>query len=152
MFQCISMCLNVFIKNIIGISPLHSHCNIFAIRTHLYIFFHSIQWLPSQYAIPLYSFFPFLMIRSNFHTIYPYISCLYIIPHSTFHVIIGCAEDSKAQVLKVQMVSTCFSASSTYKIYYFYKNIKTSIFGGVSKFLKLIVFEQILAILGKFNY
>jgi hypothetical protein len=25
-------------------------------------------------------------IHSNFHTIYPYFSCLYITPHSTFHI------------------------------------------------------------------
>jgi hypothetical protein len=45
----------------------------------------------------------------------------------------------KNVVLKIQIVSTCFGASSTYKIFY-KKKIKTSILGGISKFLKLIVF------------
>jgi hypothetical protein len=31
--------LNVFINIVIGISPSHSHCNVFAMHTHLYIFF-----------------------------------------------------------------------------------------------------------------
>jgi hypothetical protein len=31
-------------------------------------------------------FFPFPLIHSNFHTIYPYFSRLYITPHSTFHI------------------------------------------------------------------
>jgi hypothetical protein len=43
-------------------------------------------------------FFPCPLIHSNFHTIYPYFSRLYITPHSTFHVVIGCAEHSGAQV------------------------------------------------------
>jgi hypothetical protein len=33
----------------------------------------------------------------------------------------------------------------------FLKNIKISIFGGISKFLELIIFGQILAILGRFE-
>ena len=40
-------------------------------------------------------------------------------------------------------MKTCFGMSSTYKIFIF-KKIKISIFGGISKFLKLIVFGQIL--------
>jgi hypothetical protein len=48
-------------------------------------------------------------------------------------------------VLKIQIASTYFGASSTYKISFFLKNIKISIFGGISKFLKLIVLGQISA-------
>jgi hypothetical protein len=52
------------------------------------------------------------------------------------------------------MVGTCFDASSTHgikKIIKNYKKNQISIFGGISKFLKLIIFGQILAILGKFG-
>jgi hypothetical protein len=45
----------------------------------------------------------------------------------------------KKIVLKIQTESTCFGASSTYKNF-FLKKSKISIFGGISKFLKLIVF------------
>jgi hypothetical protein len=44
-------------------------------------------------------FFPFPLIHSNFHTIHPYFSRLYITPHSTFYVVTGCAKHSGAQVL-----------------------------------------------------
>jgi hypothetical protein len=47
-------------------------------------------------------------------------------------------------------VCTCFGASSTYGSF-FLKNVKISIFGGFSKFLKLIVFGQILAVLARFS-
>jgi hypothetical protein len=56
----------------------------------------------------------------------------------------------KIFVLKIQMVITCFGTSSTYRIL-FLKNIKISIFGGISKFLKLIVFGQILIKFGSFG-
>jgi hypothetical protein len=49
------------------------------------------------------------------------------------------------------MVSTYFGASSIFKSS-FLKKIKISIFGGISKFLKLIVFGQNLAVLGRFCY
>jgi hypothetical protein len=80
------MCLNVFIDIVI---EFHHHFLIvtFLPCTPTYtFFFHSIQWLPSQHAILLRSFFPFPLIHSNFHTIYPYVSRLYITPHSTFHI------------------------------------------------------------------
>jgi hypothetical protein len=48
-------------------------------------------------------------------------------------------------------MSTCFSASSTYKIFLFKKKFKISIFGGVSKFFKLIVFGRILEKFGNFG-
>jgi hypothetical protein len=48
------------------------------------------------------------------------------------------------------MVRTCFGASSTYKII-FLEKIKISIFGGISKFLKLVVSGQILKKIGNFG-
>jgi hypothetical protein len=42
-------------------------------------------------------------------------------------------------------MNTYSSASSIHKKNYFLKNTKISIFGGISKFLKLIVFGQILS-------
>jgi hypothetical protein len=86
-FHCISMCLNVFINIVIGISPLHSHCNVFVMHTHLQIIFslYTMTPFPTCYTIT-FLFFPFLLIHSNFHTIYPYFSHLYITPHSIFHI------------------------------------------------------------------
>jgi hypothetical protein len=58
----------------------------------------------------------------------------------------------KIVVLEILIVSTCFGASSTYMILFlFLKKIKISIFGGISKFLKLIVFGQILTRFGSFG-
>jgi hypothetical protein len=98
MFQCISMCLNVFYWHCNWISPSHSHCNIFTMQkpTHLFFTLYN-DSLPNM----LYHYIPFFLfplIHSNFHTIYPYFSHLYITPHSTFHVVIGCIEHSGAQV------------------------------------------------------
>jgi hypothetical protein len=58
-FNAFVVCFNVFIDIVIGISPSHSHCNVFAIAcTSTYtFFFHSTQWLPSQHAMPLHFFF-----------------------------------------------------------------------------------------------
>jgi hypothetical protein len=56
----------------------------------------------------------------------------------------------KTDVLKIQTVSTYLSASFTYKINFFSKKIKIPNFGGISKFIKLIVFGQISALLGRF--
>jgi hypothetical protein len=95
------MYLNVFINIIIGISPSHSHCNVFAMHTHLHIFFSTLynDSLPNMlyHYIP---FFPFPLIHSNFHTIYPYFHVYTSpqIPHSALHVITNCAEHSGAQV------------------------------------------------------
>jgi hypothetical protein len=50
--------------------------------------------------------------------------------------------------LKIQTVKTCPSASSTHRNFNFWKTLKISIFGGILKFLKLIVFGQILANFG----
>jgi hypothetical protein len=78
------MCLNVFIDNVIGILPSHSHCNVFAMHTHLHFFFHSIQWLPSQHAIPLHSFFSILV--DSFQLSYNLSLLFTSIHHPTFHI------------------------------------------------------------------
>jgi hypothetical protein len=57
----------------------------------------------------------------------------------------------KIVVLKIQMVSTCFGAFSTYIIFFFLKKLKISIFGGISKFLKQIIFGWILTKFGSFG-
>jgi hypothetical protein len=78
--------LNVFIDIII---EFHHHFLIvtFLPCTPTYTFFFILynDSLPNMlyHYVP---FFPFPLIHSNFHTIYPYFSCLYIIPHSTFHI------------------------------------------------------------------
>jgi hypothetical protein len=53
--------------------------------------------------------------------------------------------------LKIQMVCSCFSAHSTHGNCLKKKKTKISIFGGISKFLELIVFGQILVVLGSFR-
>jgi hypothetical protein len=54
-------------------------------------------------------------------------------------------------VLKIQTVSTFFGAFAIYRILKIKIKIKISIFGGISKFLKLIVFGQILTRFGSFG-
>jgi hypothetical protein len=59
-FQCVWMYFNVFeciYWHCNWISPSLSQCSVFAVHIHLHIFFHSIQWLPSQHAILLCFFF-----------------------------------------------------------------------------------------------
>jgi hypothetical protein len=46
--------------------------------------------------------------------------------------------------MKIEMVGICFGTSSTNR-FFLKKNTKVSFFGGISKFLKLIVFGQTLA-------
>jgi hypothetical protein len=57
----------------------------------------------------------------------------------------------KIIVLKIQKINTYSSTSSTHNFVLFLRITKISIFGGISKFLKLIVFGQILAVLGRFG-
>jgi hypothetical protein len=92
------VCLNVFIYIVIGISPSHSHYNFFAMYTYLHIFFTLYNGSLPNMLYHYIHFYPFPLICSNFHTIYPYFSHLCIIPHSTSHVVTGCAEHSRAQV------------------------------------------------------
>jgi hypothetical protein len=56
----------------------------------------------------------------------------------------------KILVLKIQMVCTCFGVPSIHGSF-FWKKTKISIFCGISKFLELIVFGQILAVFGQFK-
>jgi hypothetical protein len=58
---------------------------------------------------------------------------------------------SKIIILIIQTVSMCIHASFTHRLLVFGKKIKSLISGGISKFPKLIVFGQILAILGGFG-
>jgi hypothetical protein len=52
--------------------------------------------------------------------------------------------------MKIQTMSTYVSASSICRNF-FWKKIKISNFGGISKFLELFVFGQISALLGTFG-
>jgi hypothetical protein len=83
-FQCISMCLNVFINIVIGISPSYSHYNIFAMHTTYTFFKYFIQWLPSQHAIPLHSFFSIPI--DPFQLSYNLSLLFTSIHHLTFHI------------------------------------------------------------------
>jgi hypothetical protein len=107
MFQCIIMCLNVFIDIVIGISPSHSHCNVFAMHIHLHIFIalNIMIHFPTCYITTLFFFHfhwfipAFIQSMKNLH-INPYTSkhhSAFHVPHSTFHIVIGCAEHSEAQ-------------------------------------------------------
>jgi hypothetical protein len=101
-FQFISMCLNVFIDIVIGISPLHSHCNVFAMHTRQYISFLLYTMTPfstcytttffffhSRWSVPT---FKQSIITFNVFT------SLHIL-HSTFQVVTGCTEHSKVQII-----------------------------------------------------
>jgi hypothetical protein len=97
-FQCVWKFLNVFISIVIGISPSHPHCNVFAMRTHIYICFSlsTMTTFLTCYTTTLFSPIPidlsstFIQSMKKLH-INPYFSRLYITPHSTFHVVTGCA-------------------------------------------------------------
>jgi hypothetical protein len=99
------MYFNVFIDIVI---EFHHHFLIvtFLPCTPTYTFFFTLynDSLPNM-LYRYVPFFPFPLIHSNFHTIYPYFSRLHITPHSTFHiphstfyVVNGCTEHSGAQV------------------------------------------------------
>jgi hypothetical protein len=58
----------------------------------------------------------------------------------------------KILVLKIQTMCTCFGAPSTHGSFFFKKKkTKISIFGGISKFIELTIFGQILAVIGSFG-
>jgi hypothetical protein len=52
-------CLNVFINIVIEILPSHSHCNFFAMHTHLHIFFsfYTMTPFPTCYTTAFLFFF-----------------------------------------------------------------------------------------------
>jgi hypothetical protein len=88
-FHCIWMYLNVFINIVIGILPSHSHCNVFTMYTHLYIFIslYTMTSFPTCYTITLSFFHPFQLLYNlwkNYISILT--SCQYITPHSMFHI------------------------------------------------------------------
>jgi hypothetical protein len=53
-FEYLSMYLNIFINIVIGISPTYSHYNVFAISTHLYVFFSLSTMTPFPNALSLH--------------------------------------------------------------------------------------------------
>jgi hypothetical protein len=83
------------------ISPSLSHCNVFAMHTHLHIFFslYSMTPFPTCYTTTFFFFHfhwsipTFIQSILTFHV---YTSPHF--PHSTFYVVTGCAEHSGAQV------------------------------------------------------
>jgi hypothetical protein len=85
MFQCISMCLNVFIDIVIGILSWHSHCNVFAMYTHLHIFFSpspicyttTLLFFHSHWSVPT-----FIQSMKELHINFYFTS----IHHLTFHI------------------------------------------------------------------
>jgi hypothetical protein len=56
----------------------------------------------------------------------------------------------KILVLKIQTMCTCFDVPLHMEVILL-KKTNISIFGGISKFLELIVFRQILVVLGSFR-
>jgi hypothetical protein len=107
MFQCISMCLNVFNNIVIGISPSHSHCNVFSMHIHLHIFFSFYTMIPFQHAISLQSLFfhwnttpTFILSMKNYTSILTfYVYTSPNIPRSTFQVT-SCMQHSGTQVIR----------------------------------------------------
>jgi hypothetical protein len=104
-FQCIKKNLNVFINIVIGISPLHSHCNVITMHTHIRICFSlstMITFLTcytTTFFSPIFiDLFQFIQFMKRLH-INLYFSRLYITPHSIFHVVTSWAEHSRAQVI-----------------------------------------------------
>jgi hypothetical protein len=101
---CISTYFNVFeciYWHCNWISPSHSHCNVFAMHTHLHICFslYTMTPFPTCYTTT------FLFFRAHWSipTFIKSILTFHVytsphIPHSTFHVVTGCAEHSEAQV------------------------------------------------------
>jgi hypothetical protein len=92
-FQCIKKNLNVFINIVIGISPLHSHCNVITMHTHIRICFSlstMITFLTcytTTFFSPIFiDLFQFIQFMKRLH-INLYFSRLYITPHSIFHVV-----------------------------------------------------------------
>jgi hypothetical protein len=77
--------------------------------THLHIFFslYTMTPFPTCYTT-LFFFFPFPLIHSNFHTIYPYFSRLYITPHSTFHIPHSMSSLVARSIAELKFCKLCF--------------------------------------------
>jgi hypothetical protein len=90
-FQFIYNVFNVFTDIVIVISPPHSHFNVYAMCTYLHICFSLSMMIPFPTCFTSILFFPFPLVRSNFHlkVLYfnSYSSRLYVIPHSTLSLI-----------------------------------------------------------------
>jgi hypothetical protein len=96
------MYFNVFTCNVIGILLLHSHYNVFAMRTHLYICFSlsTMIFFPTCFTTTLYSpvpIDPFQLLYNlwKYHT--PILAFLTYTSHphisySTFYVVNGCVK------------------------------------------------------------
>ena len=91
-FEYIYVYFNVFTNIVIDILPSHSHYKCFChmhLPTYIFIFYYS-QWPFFQCALPLPSFLPFLLIHSNFHTIYKNITYQFLlfmsIHYPTLHI------------------------------------------------------------------
>jgi hypothetical protein len=109
------MCLNVFIDIVI---EFHHHFLIvtFLPCTPTYtFFFHSIQWLPSQHAIPLRSFFSIAVDPFQLSYNLSYFSCLYITPHSTFHIPHSMSSLVARSIAEPKLTYVSFSFSNTLK-------------------------------------
>jgi hypothetical protein len=100
-FQWVWKYLNVFIDIVIGISPSYVHCKDFVMCTFAFTIHN--DYLPNMlyhYNLSFHSHWfvsTFLQFMKKLY-INAYFSHLYIILHSTFHVVTGCAEHSSAQV------------------------------------------------------
>jgi hypothetical protein len=90
------MYLNVFIDVVIEFHHLFLIVTFLPCIPTYTFFFHSIQWLPSQHAIPVRSLFSILI--DPFQLSYTLSLLFTFIHHPTFCVITGCAEHSGAQV------------------------------------------------------
>jgi hypothetical protein len=84
------MHLNVFTNNVIGISPLHYHYNVFVMCTHLHICFLLSTMAPFSTCFTTTLIFLVPLIDSNFHTIYGNIAYQFLlfsfIHHPIFHI------------------------------------------------------------------
>jgi hypothetical protein len=97
--------LSIFIDIVIGISPSYSHCNVFAIHTHLHICISlsTLTTFLTCYTSTLFSPISIDLFQLSYNLCYISILTFHVytsphIPHPTFHVITGCAEHSGAQV------------------------------------------------------
>jgi hypothetical protein len=108
MFQCISMCLNVFIDILIGILLSCSHCNVFAMHTHIHIFFSLYTMTPfptcstttlffvhSHWSVPT-----FIQSMKKLH-INLYFSHLYITPHSMSSLVVRSIVEPKFFFIRI---------------------------------------------------
>jgi hypothetical protein len=106
-FESIWVSFNVFINIAIWTSPSPFHYNIFAMCIYLYIYFSLSTMSPLSTCFTTTLFFPVsndpFQLSYNLWKYYTPILTFHTytspyILHSTFHVVIGCVEQSRAQV------------------------------------------------------